>query len=347
MKRTSPMLALSLPLVLALLVLAPPGHAHAQTPREPPPKSAKLQARDLFREGNKLFERGLYLDALDRYRKARKLYPSYKIDLNIGGTLDALGRQAEAATLFHRFLANSAQASGDVIAVAKSRLKELRRKLGSVRVSCQQAGAVVQVSGRIVGRTPLDMPIYLKPGRHRVMVTKPGFRPAEFQLNIRAGHHKRTLSVVLQSMRSGAARGASSIPPAAGQQPWRVRLQRSVLGYSALALGVGLLSGAGVLYGLGASEGDRAHDRYAAAADQASINGAWDRVQDARAKLYAGHALAGLGLLAVGAAVYALVTRPDTETARAPVRDASSATRVSLGAAPGPGGGVVTLGGRF
>jgi Flp pilus assembly protein TadD len=63
-----------------ILALSSPGAAAAQAARE--------QARTLFLEGNKLHDAGDFAGALEKFREARRLFPSYKIDLNIANTLD-------------------------------------------------------------------------------------------------------------------------------------------------------------------------------------------------------------------------------------------------------------------
>lgn len=148
MKPTS---AVTCALLLGCLCSAPRSAA-AQTPRE--------QAGVLFDQASDLFSRGMYLDALKRFRQARRLYASFKIDLNIGATLDAMGRRTEAAVYFERFLVNAAEAPPEIIKAATSRLGELRNKLGRVKVSCLVEGATVVVDRKAVGRVPLDYGLY-------------------------------------------------------------------------------------------------------------------------------------------------------------------------------------------
>ena len=149
----------------------------------------RARASELFVQGNRLFKRGLYLDALKKFRQAQKLFPSHKIDLNIGSTLDALGRRTEAAAYFERFLVQASSAPEKITKLARKRLEQLKRKLGSVRLTCLEEGAVVRVDGKSVGRTPLDLPIYLEPGEHRVELLKERFAPFSRAVTIKAGEH--------------------------------------------------------------------------------------------------------------------------------------------------------------
>jgi tetratricopeptide (TPR) repeat protein len=67
------------PQLLALVVAAEssaPLPCAAETPRD--------QAAALLREGNALYDQKNYEGALVRYRLALSLYPSYKLQLNLG-----------------------------------------------------------------------------------------------------------------------------------------------------------------------------------------------------------------------------------------------------------------------
>ena len=77
-----------------LLTLAAPARAD----------DAKARASVLFKEGNQFRKQRRFDEALDNYREAYRLYPSYKINLNLGLTLMDVGKDAEAARAFQRFI---------------------------------------------------------------------------------------------------------------------------------------------------------------------------------------------------------------------------------------------------
>ena len=189
-------------LCAALFVLAASPHALADA-------SAKKRARTLFSEANGFFARGMYLDALKKYRQARALYPSFKIDLNIGGTLDAMGRPTEAASYYEKFMLNAGRANPAVIKEAKNRLAALQKKLGRVRVTCLEGEAKVLVNGKAVGKTPLDLPVYLLPGSYALVAQKAGFVGEQKKVTLAAGD-SREVDLPLST------RSASAPTPAAG-----------------------------------------------------------------------------------------------------------------------------------
>jgi len=310
--------------LLTIAVLFSVGRpAHAETA-----EAAKEQATALFREGNELYSRGLFLDALQKYRQARALFPSHKIDLNIGGTLDALGRRTEAAIYFERFLIQSADAPAPIIAAARKRLEELRRKLASARITAVQDGAAVLLDGQVVGQTPLELPVYMEPGRHRLEARKEGHRAAVKELSLAAGQHT-SVALLLDAQ----GEGALALDPTLAAR----RKTKTISGWAALGVGAACLVTAAVLYGVGGSQGSSAHDQYLAATDPVVIEARWQDVEAAKSKLVAGHVLAGLGAVAVGISIYQLVTRPAAE----------QRPRTALGVAPLAGGGAFSLRGSF
>ena len=129
------------------------------------------RARRLFREGRDLYSWGKYTDALAKFREARELFPSYKIDLSIGYTLEAMGEEAKAAVHYEQFLLKHAKkASEKVAAEGFGKLKKLRKRLARLTVTTPVRGAVIKVDGKEVARTPHRGRLYFEPGRHKIVV---------------------------------------------------------------------------------------------------------------------------------------------------------------------------------
>ena len=68
---------------------------------------------------------------------------------------------------------------------------------------------------------------------------------------------------------------------------------------------------AGILYGVGQSNGVDAYQKYSDARVQAEINQYRSELDSAEALLVSGHVLVGVGAVAIGFSIYSLVTRPD------------------------------------
>jgi len=302
---------------------------------EPSPKD---KARSLFLEANELFDRGMFQDALTLYRKARALYPSFKIDLNIGGTLDALGRRTEAAVYFERFLLNAAKAPKGVAREARRRLKSLRRKLGWVKVTCMVEGAVIRVDGVSVGRTPRDLPIYVTPGRHRITLEREGYSPKSRRLTIGAGK-RRSMDFLLDPVVK-AGDGLTGPGPDAALAKRRSR--KTIWALTTLGAGVALTAGAAVLYGVGLSRGNDSYESYLKADTLAEADARYADVDSAKTMVIVGHALMGAALVAYGFSFYSFVTRPCVRD-DAPPDD----TKPEVTVAPTSGGAYLSIGGRF
>ena len=197
-----------------------------------------------------------------------------------------------------------------------------RPHVGKLSLVTSPPGAVVLLEGRSLGKAPLsgvDLPV----GEHRLRVRLGGYQERLVTVTVRRGS-PATLQVELKKVpESPAAR----------------RRFKTLLAYTSLGVGLALLSGAAVFYGVGASEGDEAHDRYHEATIEKDYESSRKSIESARDKLVVGHVLAGVGLVAVGYSIYQFVSRPG-EMAPAPRRRALSIN-------PAPGGAVVTLGGRF
>jgi hypothetical protein len=195
-------------LLLALILALSPGWAVAGKP------GTREDAEILLRAGNALHDRGNYRGALSNYYEARRIFPSYKIDFNIGVTLMAMGRLIQAAQQFERFLLTARKVAEPAMKrAAQRRLDRLRSRLGSVVVVCPVPGAVVAVEGAEVGRTPLEGRLYLRPGTYAITVTAEGRRPFHQQLTLGNG----SLLTLFVPWREGAA--PSQTVPAYNARP--------------------------------------------------------------------------------------------------------------------------------
>jgi len=322
--------------------------AEEAEPAKPLPGAGDKRSRAtaLFKEANKLASRGQFLDALAKYKAATELYPSYKIDLNIGGTLDNMGRPTEAAIYFEKFLISAVKAPPAIVASARERLATLRGKLARLKVTCLVKGSVVQVDGSDLGKLPLELPIYLKPGKHRVGVHRPGYVATYEQVTLKAGE-QRNMSLRMLTMEQNKEYKAY-------QEQLRSRRTKTILAYSSLGLGAALVLGGGVLYGVGGSQGDDAHERYQTTNSPAELSSASEEIDSAGKLMAVGHVLTGLAVASAAFSIYQFLTRPvvekpgfmrGDEQPNSPRK--APGTRASVGVSVNGEGGVMTLTGQF
>jgi len=333
---------------LLLLILIPsPARADALDRRV---AQDRRRANMLYHRANKLNERGMYGPALKLYHQARRLYPSFKIDLNIGGVLDAMGRITDAAAYFHRFLVNSVEAPEEITGIARERLDELKEKTASVQVTGLVEGASIRIGGVTRGMTPLVIPVYLNPGEQKVEVQKKGFETFSTTVTLKPGQHV-PLALPLDS----AFLKKEIKPPAPVAKPCprpppcpkppdcisgaglTISRARTIGAWTAAGVGAALLVTGAALYGVGTTNGNEAYDAYANADDPTEISGHWDEVESNRKLVVAGQVLLGVTAVAAGTAIYLFATR----TRDAPPSAPAKAGKVTI--APGLGGGSMTV----
>lgn len=157
-------------------------------PSDAEAQDARARADKALKDGATLFTLQDYPGALERFREAASLHPGAKVELHMGRTLDAMGREAGAATYYARFMARQGpEVEGDGTAPIRERLAELRRRLARVRVEGPAPGAAVEVDKKAVGSLPLPGALFLAPGKHRVRVSADGRVLVDRALTLAAG----------------------------------------------------------------------------------------------------------------------------------------------------------------
>jgi len=191
---------------LALLLVAGTVQADAKAERE---------ARALFKEANRLLGERDYVAALDMFRAAYSRWPNPKILLNIGTTLRNLGRDAEAADAYDKYLREGkpdAKRKAEVEAI----LKDLNAKLGKLRIEVNEPGARVLVDGKVVGESPQAITLRVEAGTHTIVAEKQGYPAAAATVQISAGQER---VVELRLVQPGTP---APPPPPPGPPPKKV-----------------------------------------------------------------------------------------------------------------------------
>jgi hypothetical protein len=339
-----------------------PGPATALSPEE------TARARQLFETGVSNYEAGRYIEALQQFQEAYRIKPHPLVRVNIANCYDKLDRPVEAIENFEAFLAVPAgdPAQRDEVRAA---LKELQKRVGQVAFKVTPAGARVVIDDRDEHRAPLDEPLRLSVGRHRVTVSFEGYETALRAVDVRP-QDTETLHVDLTSLAAsetlplaaaavagtpetaGPAPSAQASPPPApppapettSPAPRRAGLPNSVW----LAGGITIaLAVTAIITGQLALAANREFDGNLEAVHNPQLNeaqraGAWQRGVDAadRANGLAAttDVLLGCALAGAGLTTYFLLSQPDQ-----PTRDSSA----HLSAAIGPTGGRLQLQSHF
>lgn len=175
-------------LLLAFGALRLPG-AHAEAPRSEATREA--EARELFKQGNRLIEQARYVDALDKFEAAYSAWQNPKIQLNIATTLRTLGRHAEALRTYREYLGSGAP-SGERRAEVEAIIAGLEARVAHLTLALGPEVQRVTLDGRELSLDRLDATAALAvdPGRHALLAeTAAGPQLTTFDLG--AGERQR------------------------------------------------------------------------------------------------------------------------------------------------------------
>lgn len=194
-------LAVSLSVVTTGLLGADTAHAQSDGETE--------IARQRFLEGVKHYDQHDYDKARLAFLQAYLLKPHPAVLLNLAQSQLRAGRYAEAADNFAKYIRENPGA--EAMSHAKAAFEEARDKVGEVSVEVNATGAVINVDGTDVGKSPLPYAVYMMPGRHTVRATKGGLS-ADESLDAIAGQRMYvTLALPEGSRRAPAAAAGAGV----------------------------------------------------------------------------------------------------------------------------------------
>ncbi|WP_437590813.1 PEGA domain-containing protein [Sorangium sp. So ce1000] len=331
-------------LFTAATVMAAADVASAQpaAPQEVPVGSADAAARAdaSYRRGLRLYSDKKYVEAEAELESAWELGPTFDAAYNLGNTKYQLKKYREAATYLSFALRNwpRLKTVAKLRPTAEQRLAESRAQVGAVTVTVSIAGAEVLVDGKAVGRAPLEGEVFVDPGEHRVEARHLDYEPASQTVSVAKGgtaEVKLSMALVKGEPQAsagatpdggGSAAGATAGGPVAGQppagpvEPQPLPEKRSWVPVIALGAAsvVGLGVGIGTTVASNAASGD-AHTHsdaiIRAGAQCVRPEPSWvERCEQVRSDAsradtrgnVARVAFIGAGVLAIGAATYAL-----------------------------------------
>jgi len=164
-------------LVLLGLGLGLGGGGVAAAQPAPPANAGKGDAKELMQLGVKLLKSQDYLGALAVFKDAYQRFPSAKILLNIGTTLKLLGRNAEAANAYQRYL-DSQDADPARKPDVEKEVASLDKSLGQLAIDAP-AEAEIQVNTEDWMPASLGARFRLAPGPYTVRARRKGYQPFE------------------------------------------------------------------------------------------------------------------------------------------------------------------------
>jgi hypothetical protein len=178
--------------VLALLLTTPRASFADPKPED------MAEARDRYKKGLELYEEGAFDAALTELQRAYDIAPSYKILYNLGLVYTQLNDFAGALRSFRKYLNDGgkkidAKRRSDV----EKEITKLEKRVATIELAVNVAGADVAVDDLDVGQTPLEAPLIVNAGKRKISVRKDGYQPFVKVLVV-AGADKKPLDVVLE-----------------------------------------------------------------------------------------------------------------------------------------------------
>ncbi|HEY0251204.1 MAG TPA: PEGA domain-containing protein [Kofleriaceae bacterium] len=176
-------------LVAAVLLVG--GTAWAAPHKKPPKKTEKTaeqkEADRHFKSGVALYGEQKFSEALAEFERAYEIAPAPIVLYNIAACHRELSHYAEAVKYYRRFLDEGQdKAPADRIVAAKSELDGILQRIARVSVNAPD-GAEVIVDGQSIGKMPLDMPLIVAPGEHKVVVHLEGKQDGDKNLRVASG----------------------------------------------------------------------------------------------------------------------------------------------------------------
>lgn len=146
----------------------------------------KVRAKAAFQAGVAAYGAGEYRDALGHFEEAQRLKPHPMVQVNIANCHDKLDQPVEAIAFYEKFL-DAGQATAEQRKEVAEALKRLRGLVGRVLLTVSPDGASVSIDGGEARRAPIDEPLPLKTGPHRLEVRHDGYTAATREIDVKGG----------------------------------------------------------------------------------------------------------------------------------------------------------------
>lgn len=154
----------------------------------PAPNPEQAEADRHFKNGVTLYKEDKFAEALAEFERAYEIAPHPLVLYNIAGCHRELSNYAESVKYSRRFLEEGkGVVSKARLATAQTELEAVLARIARVTVTVPVEGAELMVDGVSVGTFPLEMPLILPPGEHRLQARAEGYRDAERTMRLASG----------------------------------------------------------------------------------------------------------------------------------------------------------------
>jgi tetratricopeptide (TPR) repeat protein len=144
----------------------------ANSPEQP----TRIEARERFTAGIKLYEEGDFALALIEFERAYSLVPDHRVLYNIGQVNIQLGRYARAVRSLRQYLNEGMdRITEERKQAVLNDLNMLSVRTATLLVKVNVSDAEVLLDNDVVAITPMPAPVLVDAGEHRLSVRKAGY----------------------------------------------------------------------------------------------------------------------------------------------------------------------------
>ena len=171
---------------LAIAISGASGATHAQPAQRTPEQQ---EADRHFKDGVARYKEGKFDAALAEFKEAYRIAPHPLVLYNMAGCYRELSRYGEAVKAYRQFLSEGpGKAPESRLTDARAELDKIYALVGRVTVAVEpEAGASLFLDGQPLGTFPIEMPLIISPGTHKLLARAPGRADVERELRITGG----------------------------------------------------------------------------------------------------------------------------------------------------------------
>lgn len=152
------------------------------------PAGDKLKAHNHFNAGLTLIKAEDFDSAAVELRRSIEVFPTKSAYYNLANCYRALHRYGDSLDIFNILLTDYREdLSKEMRQDIKQQIDEINDIVARFTVMTNLPGALVQIDGERIGKTPLAHPVVLAPGSYEVTISLSGYETIEHNLNVTSG----------------------------------------------------------------------------------------------------------------------------------------------------------------
>ena len=159
--------------------------------------NSEAEARERFSRAVELYNAGDFPSALAELNRAAAVRPSYKVLYAIAQVRVQMNDYVGAVSAYTQYLqGGGAEVDEERRAAVQKELSRLEQRISALIVSSNVAGSEVYLDETLVGTTPLEAPLRVNSGQHRIRVRHPDY-PSQSRTVSLAGGLREELAFTL------------------------------------------------------------------------------------------------------------------------------------------------------